>query len=80
MNAGHAAKTEADRLALKARIKAALANDVGLKTLSNLTVDLDDSTAILTGTVATAADKDRAYQTALSVPGVSRVVNNVRVE
>jgi osmotically-inducible protein OsmY len=78
--AGRAAKREADRLALETRVKTALANGVGLKTLSDLSVDAEGSEITLTGTVQNAADKDRAVQTASSVSGVSRVVNRIQVQ
>jgi osmotically-inducible protein OsmY len=77
--AGREALSDAERFALKGRIKTALVNDVGLKTVSNISVDLNESTATLSGTVPTAADKDRAEQTVMGVSGVSRVVNRLEV-
>ena len=78
--AGREAKTGADRLALEARIKAALANDVGLKSLSTVSVDVDGSVATLTGTVPAASEKERVEQTVSSVSGVSKVINRLRVQ
>jgi osmotically-inducible protein OsmY len=72
--------TEADRLALVARAKAALANEVGLKTLSSVSVECNGSTVTLSGRVPRAEDKARAQETVSSLSGVTRVVNHIEVE
>jgi osmotically-inducible protein OsmY len=73
-------KAEAARLALVARAKAALANQVGLKTLSGVSVDSDGSTITLSGRVPRAEDKARAQGAVSSLSGVTRVVNHIEVE
>ena len=78
--AGERARTEAGRLALVARAKAALANEVGLKTLSEIGVECNGSTVTLTGRVPRAADKARAEDAVASLSGVARVVNRIEVD
>jgi osmotically-inducible protein OsmY len=72
--------TEADRLALVARAKAALANQVGLKTLSSVSIECNGSTVTLSGHVPRAEDKARAQEAVSSLSGVTRVVNHIEVE
>lgn len=72
--------TEAGRLALVARAKAALANDVGLKTLAGVSVESDGSTITLSGRVSRAEDKARAQEAVSGLSGVTRVVNHIEVE
>jgi osmotically-inducible protein OsmY len=72
--------TEADRLALVARAKAVLANQVGLKTLSSVSIECNGSTVTLSGRVPRAEDKARAQETVSSLSGVTRVVNHIEVE
>jgi osmotically-inducible protein OsmY len=79
-DAGARGKTETSRLALVARAKAALANEVGLKTLSDIGVESDGSTVTLTGRVARAVDKQRAEVAVASLSGVTRVVNRIEVD
>jgi osmotically-inducible protein OsmY len=76
---GREATAKSGELALKARIKTALANDLGMKTLSDVDVSVNGTVATLSGTVATATDKDRAKQTVSSVSGVSQVVDRLKV-
>ena len=72
--------TEAGRLALVARAKAALANDVGLKTLSGVSVESDGSTITLSGRVSRPEDKARAQEAVSGLSGVTRVINHLEVE
>ncbi len=69
-----------DRAALAAKVKAKLANDVGLKTLTGVDVDSDGQVVTLRGTVSSDAQKQAAGQAAANVEGVSKVVNELRVE
>jgi hyperosmotically inducible periplasmic protein len=77
---GARAKTELDDAALTTRVKAALANDVGLKTLTGVNVDSSGSVVTLSGSVQNTADKEKAERIASSVSGVSRVVNRLAVQ
>jgi osmotically-inducible protein OsmY len=72
--------TEADRLALVARAKAVLANQVGLKTLSSVSIECNGSTVTLSGRVPRAEDKARAQEAVSGLSGVTRVVNHIEVE
>lgn len=69
-----------DRAALAARVKAKLVNDVGLKTLTGVDVDSDGQVVTLRGTVSSDAQKQEAGQAAANVEGVSKVVNELRIE
>ncbi len=76
---GSEIKTETERLALTARVKSKLANEVGLNTLTGVDVDTSGSVVTLSGVVPTAEDKQRAGTAVGSMPGVQRVINNLQV-
>jgi osmotically-inducible protein OsmY len=61
-------------------VKSALAADVGLRTLTGISVDSDGSTVTLKGSVDTAANKSRAEQVARGVDGVATVKNELTVQ
>ncbi|MFL6566983.1 MAG: BON domain-containing protein [Burkholderiales bacterium] len=65
---------------LTTKVKSALAADVGLKTLTGISVDSEGSTVTLKGSVDTDANKRRAEQVARGVDGVSTVKNELTVE
>jgi len=65
---------------LTTKVKSALAADVGLRTLTGISVDSDGSTVTLKGSVDTAANKSRAEQVARGVDGVSMVKNELTVQ
>lgn len=67
-----------DDAVLTSRVKAALANDAGLKTL-DLKVDSSAGVVSLSGIVATQTMRDNAIQVAQSVEGVRSVNNNLMV-
>ena len=64
---------------LTTKVKSALAADVGLKTLTGISVTSDGSTVTLQGAVDTDANKRRAEQVARGVDGVSSVKNELTV-
>ena len=64
---------------LTTKVKSALAADVGLRTLTGISVDSDGSTVTLKGSVDTAANKSRAEQVARGVDGVASVKNELTV-
>lgn len=72
--------TEADRLALVARAKTALVNQVGLNTLSSVSIECHGSTVTLSGRVPRAEDKARAQEAVAGLSGVTRVVNHIEIE
>ena len=65
---------------LTTKVKSALAADVGLKTLTGISVDSDGTTVTLKGTVDTEANKRRAEQVARGVSGVGSVKNELTVK
>ena len=73
-------KETAHDATLTTKVKSALAADVGLRTLTGISVDSDGSTVTLKGSVDTAANKSRAEQVARGVSGVSMVKNELTVE
>lgn len=75
----HAAKKSAGDAAITTRVKAALANDAGLKTLK-LDVSTDQGVVTLAGTVDSQADRDHAASIAEKVSGVTSVNNELRVQ
>ena len=72
-------KDGAKNAGLTGRVKTALANDVGLKTLI-INVDSDEGIVTLRGSVDTADTKNRAEQVAKKVDGVKSVKNELRVK
>jgi osmotically-inducible protein OsmY len=72
-------KDGAQNAGLTGRVKTALANDVGLKTLI-INVDSDDGVVTLRGSVDSADTKSRAEQVAKKVDGVKSVKNELRVK
>jgi osmotically-inducible protein OsmY len=76
---GERLRTEADHLALKAKVKSKLANEVGLNTVTGVDVDTAGQVVTLSGVVPTAEDKHRAETAVASMPGVHRVVDNLQV-
>ena len=72
-------KDGAKNAGLTGRVKTALANDVGLKTLI-INVDSDDGVVTLRGSVDSADTKSRAEQIAKKVDGVKSVKNELRVK
>jgi hyperosmotically inducible periplasmic protein len=73
-------KQDTKNAALTAKVKTALAADVGLRTLTGIDVDSMGSTVTLKGKVDTEANKRRAEQVAQGVEGVASVRNQLTVE
>ena len=67
---------------LTGKVKSALAADVGLKTVTNINVDSDDKTGVVTlkGRVDNADMKKRAGEVAKKVNGVKSVKNQLQVK
>jgi osmotically-inducible protein OsmY len=68
-----------NQAALIAKVKAKLANDAGLATVSSIDVDASGQVVTLRGTVDSVQQKEQAEQAARQVSGVSRVVDDLRV-
>ena len=77
-NGEHAAE-KLDNAALLAKVKAKLASDLGVATLSNVNVDTAGSVVTLRGTVASDTQRQAAQRAASQVSGVTSVVNDLKV-
>jgi osmotically-inducible protein OsmY len=64
---------------ITAQVKSKLASDVGLSTLTNVSVNSTNGVVTLSGQVDSADRKARAEADAKSIPKVVRVINNLQV-
>jgi len=71
---------QVDDGAIKASVKAKLAADVRLSTLTNVEVNSTDGIVTLAGKVRSEEDRRMAGEVARSVDGVVRVNNELQVE
>jgi osmotically-inducible protein OsmY len=78
--AGDEAKVKLDRAALIAKVKAKLASDVGLSTVTSIDVDGSGQVVTLRGTVDTPEQKRQAEYAVRRVNGVREVVNELQVK
>jgi hyperosmotically inducible periplasmic protein len=69
-----------DEAALLAKVKAKLANDAGLSTVTGVDVDVNGDVVTLRGTVSSPEQKQMAERAAGQVAGVSRVVDDLQVK
>lgn len=76
----HEAGKTLDQAALTAAVKTKMAADVGLSTVSAVRVDVTGSVVTLSGTTATAEQRQAAEQSAAQVNGISHVIDNIRVQ
>jgi hyperosmotically inducible protein len=79
MAMGESVKDKALDAKITTSVKAHLAKDDKLKTLTQISVKTDDKTVYLTGVVPTKQEKDLAEQVASRVEHVQKVVNNLEV-
>lgn len=68
-----------DRAALVAKVKAKLATDVGLSTVTSVDVDATGHVVTLRGTVSSPEQKRQAERAVAQLNGVTRVVNELQV-
>jgi osmotically-inducible protein OsmY len=68
-----------DRAALVAKVKAKLATDVGLSTVTSVNVDATGHVVTLRGTVSSPEQKRQAERAVAQLDGVTRVVNELQV-
>jgi hyperosmotically inducible protein len=78
-NWSRATPSNLDNRAIQAEVAKNLAAD-GLTGIVHVDSVDGDGTVTLTGTVKSAADRQKAYDDAAKVNGVKRVVNNIKVE
>ena len=69
-----------DDTAITTSVKAHLATDGPLKTMTQISVKTVENTVYLTGVAATLQAKNRAEEIARQVDGVQRVENNITVQ
>jgi osmotically-inducible protein OsmY len=78
--AGEKAGVKLDHAALIAQVKTKLATDISLSTATSIAVEAYGHVITLRGTVPSAEQKHEAEQVASQVEGVTKVVNNLRVQ
>ena len=69
-----------DHAAIIAKVKAKLAANVGLSTVTSVDVDATGQVVTLQGTVDSVQQKQLAEQAALQVNGVTKVINDLNVK
>ncbi|HZQ55454.1 MAG TPA: BON domain-containing protein [Bryobacteraceae bacterium] len=78
-NESREAAQKLDRAALVAKVKAKLATDVGLSTVTSVDVDAAGRVVTLRGTVNSPEQKRQAEKAVAQLDGVTRVVNELQV-
>jgi osmotically-inducible protein OsmY len=76
---GDKAAVKLDHAAMIAKVRAKLASDVGLSTVTNIDVDATGTVVTLRGTVSSEEQKQQAEQSVGQISGVTKVVNDLRV-
>jgi hyperosmotically inducible protein len=70
---------QVDDLKITAQVKAKLASDLGVSTVTNVSVNSTNGVVTLSGQVKSAENKTRAGDTAGAVPKVVRVINALQI-
>ncbi len=70
---------QVDDLQITGQVKSQLAKDLGLSTITNISVNATNGVVTLSGQVNSEAAKNQAEASAKSVPKVLRVVNSLQV-
>ena len=70
---------QAKDLQITAQVKSKLASDVGLSTVTNISVNSTNGVVTLAGQVNSTEAKAHAETVAATVPKVVRVINNIQV-
>ncbi len=78
--AGGKAATSLDRAAIIAKVKARLANQAGLSTITSVEVDAAGQVVTLRGSVSSEQQKQQAEQSARQVAGVTKVIDHLQVK
>jgi osmotically-inducible protein OsmY len=73
------AEVKLGQAAMIAKVKAKLANEVGLATVTSVDVDTSGQVVTLRGTVTSEEQRREAENAVLQVSGVSRVINDLEV-
>lgn len=77
---GGKAGVKLDHAAMIAKVKAKLATDVGLSTVTGVEVDARGEVVTLRGTVSSEQQKQQAEQSVSQISGVRKVVDDLRVK
>jgi osmotically-inducible protein OsmY len=72
-------RAQVDDLQIMAQAKSKLVSDVGLSSVTDISVNSTNGVVTLSGQVDSAAVKEKAEATVKSVPKVVRVVNSLQV-
>jgi len=70
---------QVDDLQITAQVKSKLASDVGISSVSNISVNSTNGVVTLAGQVDSADTKAKAEAVAKSVPKVVRIIDNLQV-
>jgi hypothetical protein len=72
-------EAQIDDFQITAQVKAKLASDVGVSSVTNISVNSTNGVVTLAGQVDSAAVKSKAIAVANAVPKVKRIVDNLQV-
>lgn len=72
-------EAQVNDLQIATQVKSKLASDVGLSTVTNISVNSTNGIVTLSGQVDSVETKSHAETVAAGVPKVARVVNNLQV-
>ena len=72
-------EAQIDDFQITAQVKAKLASDVGVSSVTNISVNSTNGVVTLAGQVDSAAIKSKAIAVANAVPKVKRIVDNLQV-
>jgi hyperosmotically inducible protein len=72
-------EAQVDDLQITTQVKAKLATDIGVSSVTNVSVNSTNGVVALSGMVDSADVKARAESVARAVPKVTRVVNNLQI-
>jgi hyperosmotically inducible protein len=78
-SAAQGAAQKLDNAALLAKIKAKLASEVGLNTVTGVEVDASSHVVTLSGNVSSTDQKHQAARVVAKIAGVTKVINNLEV-
>ncbi len=76
---GDKAGAKLDHAAMIAKVKAKLATDVGLSTVTGVDVDASGRVVTLRGTVSSEQQKQQAEQSVSQISGVTKVIDDLQV-
>jgi hypothetical protein len=72
-------KAQVDDLQIAAKMKSKMLTDIGVSSVTDISINSTNGVVTLSGQVDSAAVRDKAEAIAKAVPNVVRVVNNIQV-